>query len=71
MLVGNKTDAAEKRSTRFHLSFKLLLAREVSADEGEAKALLLGAMFIETSAKAVLISSTFLCSNVLRDFSWK
>jgi Ras-related protein Rab-6A len=38
MLVGNKTDAAEKR--------------EVSADEGEAKALLLGAMFIETSAKA-------------------
>ena len=38
MLVGNKTDLAEKR--------------QVSIEEGEAKAKELGVMFIETSAKA-------------------
>lgn len=38
MLVGNKTDLADKRC--------------VSAEEGESKAKEFGAMFIETSAKA-------------------
>jgi Ras-related protein Rab-6A len=38
MLVGNKTDLAEKR--------------QVSTEEGEEKAKELDAMFIETSAKA-------------------
>ena len=38
MLVGNKTDLADKR--------------QVSIDEGEAKAKELNVMFIETSAKA-------------------
>jgi Ras-related protein Rab-6A len=38
MLVGNKTDLADKR--------------QVTAEEGEAKATKLGVMFIETSAKS-------------------
>ena len=37
VLVGNKTDLSEKR--------------QVSTEEGEAKAKELGVMFIETSAK--------------------
>lgn len=37
MLVGNKTDLAERRA--------------VTVDEGETRAKELGAMFIETSAK--------------------
>lgn len=38
MLVGNKTDLADKR--------------QVSTEEGEAKAKLLGVLFVETSAKS-------------------
>lgn len=52
MLVGNKTDMAEKRyalSTSKVTS--CIIYRQVSTEEGEEKAKQLGCLFIETSAK--------------------
>ena len=50
MLVANKTDMADKRSISPTAS---LWSRQVSTQEGEAKAKTFDIMFIETSAKAV------------------
>lgn len=63
MLVGNKTDLADKRYLNrfsailvffldfFILIINLLFQRQVSTEEGEQKAKELNVMFIETSAK--------------------
>ncbi|KAG0498634.1 hypothetical protein HPP92_003325 [Vanilla planifolia] len=51
VLVGNKTDLVDKR--------------QVSIEEGEAKAQELGVMFVETSAKAVYLFQTRHKSNHL------
>ena len=59
MLVGNKTDLADKRYVILNTSVFIgprfgacCPLREVSTEDGEKKAKHLKAMFIETSAKA-------------------
>ncbi|KAG7033618.1 Ras-related protein RABH1b [Cucurbita argyrosperma subsp. argyrosperma] len=55
VLVGNKTDLVEKRSLVWHVVSPFshcCIGRQVSVEEGEAKARELNVMFIETSAKA-------------------
>jgi GTPase SAR1 family protein len=51
MLVGNKTDLADKRSV-FYIQILAFNFRQVSTEEGERKAAELNVMFIETSSKA-------------------
>jgi len=52
MLVGNKTDLADKRLERKYIQLNKNIFRQVSTEEGEQKAKELNVMFIETSAKA-------------------
>lgn len=54
MLVGNKTDLAEKRLElkRQHDSLPSLLTRQISTADGEKKAKEMNVMFMETSAKS-------------------
>jgi hypothetical protein len=57
MLVGNKTDLADKRLV-FEVIIELVVYffhpfyRQVTSEEGDQKAKELNVMFIETSAKA-------------------
>jgi Ras-related protein Rab-6A len=57
MLVGNKTDLADKRLV-FEVIIELVvyfftpIYRQVTSEEGDQKAKELNVMFIETSAKA-------------------